>query len=448
MVQGTLGFPIVTPDSASQSAGMGHFAFLCPPYVSHIRTFEALGEELVRRGHRATFLLNAGAGKLVRSELVAVEEAPLRPGDPSAEKVLKNARHPGGLWGTFRTIKDSAAMTDQLCACGADIIPRIGADMIVGDQLEPATGLLAAHLRLPQVNLACALPINTAPGVPLPFLDWSFDATPAGIRKAQGGERIAHLLMRSHYRVISTWADRFRIGPRRTLIDCLSLQGQVAQVTRGFDFPRPLPIPFEAVGPMRNPDSTELEAPIPFNPDGRRPLVFATMGTLQGGRLRVFRALARACKNVGAELVVAHGGLLDRRRAESIGADHVFDFVPQRAVLARAALCVSHAGLNTVLDCLASAVPMIVRPIAFDQKGTTSRILSCGVGERMVPLWNARALAAQIDRVLTDQNYRKSIEPLSAEIRNAGGTARAADIVEAVYGESLGPKSKRRASIL
>jgi zeaxanthin glucosyltransferase len=380
-------------------------------------------------------VLNAGAGELVRSELVALEEALPRTGDPGAEKVLKNATHPGGLWGALRTIKDGAAMTDQLCACGSGILTRIGADMIVGDQLEPASGLLAAHLRLPQVSLACALPINTAPGVPLPFLDWPFDETPAGVRKAQGGERIAHLLMRPHYRVISTWADRFRIGPRRTLIDCLSPQGQIAQVTRGFDFPRPLPIPFEAVGPIRNPDSTALEAPIPFNPDGKRPLVFATMGTLQGGRLRVFQALARACKDVGAELVVAHGGLLDRRRAESIGADHVFPFVPQRAVLARAALCASHAGLNTVLDCLAAAVPMIVRPIAFDQKGTTSRILRCGVGERMAPLWHNQALAAQIERVLTDHSFRNRLEPLSAEIQNAGGTTRAADIVEAVLQE-------------
>ena len=411
---------------------MAHFAFLCPPYVSHIRTFEALGEELVRRGHRATFLLNAGAAKLVSAPWTDVEEAPIRRGDPTAEKVLRNATQPGGIWGALRTIADNAALTDQLCAGGPGILRRIGADAIVGDQLEPAAGLIAAHLGLTHVSLACALPINPAPGVPLPFLDWPFDSSARGIRKAQGGERVAHLLMRRHYRVISRWAERFGIGPRRTMTDCLSAQAQIAQVSRSFDFPRPEPVPFQGVGPIRRPGREETDAPLPFTPDERRPLVFATMGTLQGGRLPVFRAIARACREAGAELVVAHGGLLDQHAAEAIGADHVFDFVPQRAILKRATLCISHAGLNTVLDCLAAGVPMIVRPIAFDQKGTTARIVARGIGERMAPLWNRRALSSQVTRLLTDSAYAKRLEPLSRDLRSAGGTARAADIVQSV----------------
>lgn len=409
---------------------MAHFAVLCPPYVAHVRTFEALGEELVRRGHHVTFLLNSGARHLVRAPWAGVEEAPLRPGDPLAEKVLRNATRPAGLIGALRTISDGAKLTGQLCASGPAILGRLGVHAVLGDQLEPAAGLLADHLGLPHISLACALPIDPAPGVPLPFLDWPFDPSEKGIKKAQGAERVGDLLMRRHYAVIAEWAECFGIGPRRTLVDCLSRRAQISQVTRGFDFPRPDPIPFEAVGPIRPPGTADLDQPLPFTPDGR-PLVFATQGTLQGHRLDLFRAAARACRAAGAELVVAHGGRLDPRQAASIGADHVFDFVPQRALLRRAALCIHHGGLNTTLDCLEAGVPQLVRPIAFDQKGAAARILTAGIGERTAPLWNRRALSAQVARLLGDEAIRQRLAPLAAEARSAGGASRAADIVEA-----------------
>ena len=47
------------------------------------------------------------------------------------------------------------------------------------------------------------------------------------------------------------------------------------------------------------------------------------------------------------------------------------DFVPQRAVLARSALLVGHAGFNTVLDALSHGVPIVAMPLAFEQPAIT-----------------------------------------------------------------------------
>jgi zeaxanthin glucosyltransferase len=56
---------------------------------------------------------------------------------------------------------------------------------------------------------------------------------------------------------------------------------------------------------------------------------------------------------------------------------------PQIELLRRAALGITHAGLNTVLESLARGVPMVAIPIGYDQPGVAARIAHHGVGEFM-----------------------------------------------------------------
>jgi zeaxanthin glucosyltransferase len=407
---------------------MAHFALICPPFASHIHSLSVLGEELVRRGHRATLVLNAGAEGMVRSAVLGCEAVASRSGDPAVGRVLANATRPAGLLGTLRTIGESAAMTDQLCAGGPELLRRLRCDAVIADQLEPAGGLLARGLGLPFVSLATALPINSAPGLPLPFLDWPFDPSPRGVRRARVAARIGRLLSWRQNRVIEACSRRVGIDPPcRSMEDCISPTAQIAQLVRGYDFPRPEPVPFVGVGPLRRPEEERGNEPLPFAFESNRPLVFATLGTLQGGRLELFRAIARACREAGSDLLVAHGGKLSDGDARSIGATFVTDFVPYRAVLKQAALCVTHGGSNTVLDALACGVPLLVRPVAFDQKGNAARVVHHRLGERL----DLRSLPRQIRRVLDNPGYAERAKLLAREIAQAGGRIRAADIVEA-----------------
>ena len=372
-----------------------------------------------------TFLLNAGFGDMVRARGIAVATVPARAGDPSAQAVIRNAERPSGLIGILRTISDSAALTDQYCDGGPAMLRALGVDALVGDQLEPATGLLGAALGVPWVSIASALPINRAPGVPMPYLGWKFDPSPRGLGNRATAERIGAWLSAKQNRSIRRWAAAFGAGPWSDLHDCLSPLAQISQLIPGYDFPRPEPVPFAAVGPIRPP--LEDEPPLPFEPDPARPLVFASLGTLQGGRLDLFQVMARACRSCEAQLVVAHGGKLTAAQAASIDADHVTDFLPQRRVLRAASLCFSHGGLNTVLDCIAAKVPMIVRPFAFDQKGNCARILHHGIGEAMA---RPGALEAQVRRLLGAPGPRARLAALSKDMESAGGAQRAANIIE------------------
>jgi zeaxanthin glucosyltransferase len=94
---------------------------------------------------------------------------------------------------------------------------------------------------------------------------------------------------------------------------------------------------------------------------------------------------------------------------------------------------VTHAGLNTALECLSEGVPMAAIPVTNDQPGVASRIRHVGCGE-VVPLTKLTAprLRAAVKRVLDDNAYRTNAHRLRDAIRGRNGLRDAADLVESL----------------
>jgi zeaxanthin glucosyltransferase len=204
------------------------------------------------------------------------------------------------------------------------------------------------------------------------------------------------------------------------------------------DFPRPAPLPFVPVGPLRRAEEL-ADAPLPFTPPADRPLVFATMGTLLGGDVRIWRALAEACGQAGAALVIAHGGRLDEKQLAGLDVHHAAAFLPYRAVMRCAALVVTHGGSNTVLDALACGVPLLIRPVGFDQPGNLARVRHHGLGEELASLRRPRRVAEQIRRLVSDGAIKGRCEAVAAALEAAGGAERAAQVVESVLIPAVTP---------
>jgi zeaxanthin glucosyltransferase len=154
------------------------------------------------------------------------------------------------------------------------------------------------------------------------------------------------------------------------------------------------------------------------------------MGTLLGGDLTLWRVLARAAREAGAALVLVHGGRLTRAEADSLDVHHAADFLSYRAVLAHAALCITHGGSNTVLDTLACGVPLLVRPVGFDQPGNLARVRHHRLGEKLASLRRPTLIAEQIGRLTRDPALKARCEAVGRALAEAGGTAQAADVVE------------------
>ncbi|MGR4066935.1 glycosyltransferase [Billgrantia sp. C5P2] len=414
-----------------------HIGVVAPPFPSHFRALQALAEALVARGHRVTFLQQQEAARWLDSGQVSFHPVGHTSHPPgSLARTLRLAAQPGGPLGLRRLIADMSRTTDMLCRELPRALDELGIDALICDQMEAAGGLVAEASGRAFVSVACALPVNREPGLPLPVMPFAYGESERRGRVYAGSERTYDMLMGEHRRTVAYHAAAFGLSRREGLHECLSPRAQISQTVAGLELPRRhLPPHFHHVGPLRPAAPAAWTSEPKLAPD--KPVVFASLGTLQGHRLTLFRRIARACRPFGAQLLVAHCGGLDQRQEEALwreGATRVTSFFPQRAVLSRADAVITHGGLNTVMDALVARTPMLVLPLAFDQPGVATRVQHAGVGLRASPRFEGhRALSVKLEKLLAGTGFAAALARLGEEVEAAGGTPRATAIVEEAF---------------
>ena len=417
-----------------------HLAIIAPPTPGHLNPLGALAVELDRLGHRATFVHLSDVDRsspVVAGRFEALPAAVAPPG--TLGDYLAILGRADGWWGRRRMIAATADVTARLLAGLPGVLERIGAEAVVADSAEPAGGLVARHLRLPFVTTVTGLPLLRDAGVPPPFVGWPYRAGWLGRARNAGGYAVADRLLRPITRTVAGQADRWRLKPDGG--EGFSPLLQVAQCPQALDFPRDdLPACFRYGAPWRLPE------PAVDLPDDGRPLIFCSLGTLQGARRSLFAIMTAACAAVGARAVVAHGGGLSAEEAAALpGEPLVRDFWPQRAVLRRCAAAVLHGGFNTVLDALAAGVPIVALPIAFEQPATAARLVRSGAGETVRLAKAEGALAPALRRVLTQAGYRAAAGQLAATMAT-DGAARAATLIDRSLRDEPGPGERAAAA--
>jgi MGT family glycosyltransferase len=142
-------------------------------------------------------------------------------------------------------------------------------------------------------------------------------------------------------------------------------------------------------------------------------------------------------------LVLSIGANLDGSKITPLATNTiVVKNAPQLDVLKRATLCITHAGLNTVLESLSTGVPMVAIPITNDQPGVAARIAYTRTGvvlaiKKLTGKAGAEKLRAAIDSVLTDPSYRENAQKIQQAFACANGLEKAADIIDRTLREAL-----------
>jgi zeaxanthin glucosyltransferase len=161
------------------------------------------------------------------------------------------------------------------------------------------------------------------------------------------------------------------------------------------------------------------------------------MGTILNGRIDVFRTIVAAlAKHKDLQLVLSVGNQVDPQKIGPVPNNAIIvKQAPQLELLKQASVCITHAGLNTVLESLAQGVPQIAIPVAYDQPGVAARIADkqTGVVTSLDKLTDDH-LSTLLDRVLSNATYRDNARKLQKAIAEANGLSVAADVVERAFG--------------
>ncbi len=412
-----------------------HFGVITPPVAGHLHPFGALGRELIARGHRVSVIQMLDVAERVRAE--GLEFIPIGQTDHPPGSLPESLAQLGRLQGlpALRfTIQAVRKTTEMLCRDAPAAIQAAGINMLLIDQTEPGGGTVADHLRLPFITVCNALALNREPAVPPPFTSWTpGDRWWQKVRN-EIGYAISARAMSPVTRVVAHYRRAWNLPAHRRPEDSFSKLAQISQQPAEFDFPRrELPRCFHYAGPLR--DQREPETAFPWHRLDGRPLVYASLGTLQYSKEDVFRCFAEACAGLHqVQLAIAHCGGLSEAAIRGLPGNPVcVDYAPQASLLKRARLALTHAGLNTVLDALRFGVPIVAVPITFEQPAIAARVEWTGAGKSL-PLkrLTAARLQTTIRQVLDSPAYAQQARRMAAAICRAGGAGHAADIIESV----------------
>ncbi len=411
---------------------MAQIGIFCPPIPGHLHPLATLGRALQKRSHTVRVFQIPEMRDRIKAE--KLEFGPLGNQSVSNGEIARAREELGrrkGLSALLFTLDCGRRLTSIICEHGPEAVRSAGIDLLLVDDNEPGGGSVAERLGLPFINFG-SIPLYREPSVPPTFVPWSYNPNRICQVRNQLAYTAFNLLVSRTQSVLNHYRAKWELPPLRQPQDTLSPFAQLSQLVEEFDYPRPRkPACLHYVGPLY--DDGRPPVPFPFERLNGKPLIYASFGTLQNGREEYFRAIAGACSHLDAQLVISTGSSNTNKLTDLEKSVIAVEYAPQLELLARARLCITHGGLNTVMESLRFGVPLIAVPITNDQPAVAARIQWTGVGQvvRLSKLFGG-GLGTAVEQVLNGERYRDAAMRLQAAVLRAGGTERAVRIVEQV----------------
>jgi zeaxanthin glucosyltransferase len=371
---------------------VSRFLFVVPPLTGHINPASAVGARLVEAGHEVAWV---GPESMLRPTLgpeARVYPTGMRMYRPLAEAGDESVRF---FLETF--VIPLARFT--LPAVEA-AVEDFGPDVMAVDQ-HAIAGALVAYRR---------------------GLRWA-TLSPTSMGLTRGAAAVVDGWMRGP--VTKIWAQAGLSGQPTDEV-LFSPHLQIGFTTRALLGPVDLPGPAVLVGPALG--GRRDDPPFAWDwLDPARHHVLVTVGTFSMDAAadfyrRVAEGLAPLGDRLQAILIARDGAVPDPPEHLMVTAR-----APVLPLMTRLDAVVSHGGLNTVVEALAHAVPLVVAPIALDQPVLAAQVTRAGAGLTVdYAAASPRGLRAAICAVLDDPAYRDGAARVRDSFTAAGGAVTAA----------------------
>jgi zeaxanthin glucosyltransferase len=410
--------------------------FLSLPLYGHLNPMTALARKLQSRGNEIVFITVPDAEPVLRAANLnfvtfCEKEYP-------AGSIARSWSSVAKLHGEEVVRHSMRELTPGLLKAALEHLPakisETGVEALVLDTVYFYVELVAMHLNIPYVHIWNILHVDFSGATPANTFSWPHEATAEAIARNMEGLKVVGEMLAPLVEIAKPYAAKAGLeidwnDPGATT----SKLAVISQTPREFDFPDThWPAEFHYAGPFHD-NKGRKKIPFPWDKLTGEPLVFASMGTLVNGLEYVYRTILDAVETIaGIQVVVSAGHNVNLDDLRPIPFNTlVVQSAPQIELLKRAALCITHAGLNTALEALTQGVPMVAIPIGYDQPGVAARIAYHGVGE-FIELGDltVERLSELIQQVRTNRSYQARACHLQKVISQTHGLDLAADLIE------------------
>jgi len=423
--------------------------FVSMPFVGHLNPMTTLARRLQSRGHEVTLIGVPDVEPFAHAaglNFVAFCENEYPAG--SIAKLLRPVSKLHGLEAARWSIRERNV---DLFSAASKRLPRklaeTGVDALVIDFIHTFLELVPISLGMPYVQVSTNIHIDFSGATPPCFFSWPHETTPKAFTRNLEGVKAAGEIFAPVVPVAMSYAQK--LGLHIDWSDFSATTSKLAVMTqtpKEFDFPGiPWPAQFHYTGPFHDIKGREPMA-FPREKLTGNPLVYASMGTLVNGLERVYKIILKALGQLSdIQVVLSVGANVNLDDLGTIPSNViVVRKVPQLELLRRAALCITHAGLNTALESLAQGVPMVAIPIAYDQPGVAARVAYHGVGEFLeIEDLAVERLQWLIQQVLENPRYREKARWFKKVIAQTRGLDVAADVIERAFRLPVYPQPLR-----
>ncbi len=402
--------------------------------LGDLHPYLALGQELVRRGHRPVVATTPVFRE--RVEAAGIPFAPLRAATTeklSQELIRRVFNGRRGMEYILRQLILPALPT----AYADTLLAAEGADLLVAHPLTWATRLVAEKLGISWVSTMLAptgLLSATDPPL-LPGTEW--------IHRLHPPQRVWRLLFGLSDRLTRRW-----LRPYDDLRRSLGLPDSGNPLFAGAHAPlRELAMFSPALGPPQSdwPPQTiatgfaffaQEAEPTPaldrWLASGSPPVIFTLGSSAVNAPGDFFRESAAAARRIGRRALLL--GAKPGEVAVRPGLDlFCLPYGSYAQIFPCGAAIVHQGGIGTTAEALRAGVPMLVVPFGVDQPDNAARVVRLGVGRTLSRgSYRAHRVARELRLLLDQPSFAAKASVLAITVRTERGVADACDALEAM----------------